>query len=48
VILRQTPQGQRVEPVQLKRLLKGGRSLDPGNLAEPLPTLASGDVLVVP
>jgi polysaccharide export outer membrane protein len=48
VILRQTPQGQIVEPVQLKRLLKGGRSLDPGNLAKPLPTLASGDVLVIP
>ncbi len=48
VILRQTGQGQVVEPVQLQRLLKGGRSLDPGNLAKPLPTLSSGDVLVIP
>lgn len=48
VILRQTPQGQVVEPVELKRLLKGGRSLDPGDLAKPLPTLSSGDVLVIP
>lgn len=48
VILRQTQQGQTVEPVQLQKLLKGGRSLDAGTLAKPLPTLSSGDVLVVP
>lgn len=48
VILRQTQQGQIVEPVQLQKLLKGGRSLNAGALAKPLPTLSSGDVLVVP
>ncbi|HUD30541.1 MAG TPA: polysaccharide biosynthesis/export family protein [Novosphingobium sp.] len=48
VILRQTPQGQVVEPVRLSRLLKGARALDAGALATPLPTLASGDVLVIP
>lgn len=48
VILRQTPQGQVVEPVRLSKLLKGGRSLDAGALSTPLPTLASGDVLVIP
>jgi polysaccharide export outer membrane protein len=48
VILRQTPQGQVVEPVRLSKLLKGGRSLEAGVLSTPLPTLASGDVLVIP
>jgi len=48
VILRQTATGQVVEPVALARLLKGGRTLDAGTLGKPLPTLKSGDVLVVP
>jgi len=48
VILRQTPTGQIVEPVELKKLLRGGRSLESGALSEPLPTLATGDVLVIP
>ncbi|MYL96605.1 polysaccharide transporter [Novosphingobium sp. FGD1] len=48
VIMRQTPQGEIVEPVRLKRLLKGGRSLKSGALSNPLPTLSSGDVLIVP
>jgi polysaccharide biosynthesis/export protein len=48
VILRQTAAGQVVEPVHLARLLKGARKLDAGALGKPLPTLSSGDVLVVP
>ncbi len=48
VILRQTPAGQVVEPVTLSRILKGGRKLDGGALRKPLPTLRSGDVLVIP
>lgn len=48
VILRQTADGQVVEPVHLGRLLKGARTLDAGTLGKPLPTLSSGDVLVVP
>lgn len=48
VILRQTPAGQVVEPVKLSTLLKGGRALDAGALANPLPILLSGDVLVIP
>ena len=48
VILRQTPNGQIVEPVELKKLLRGGRSLESGALSEPLPTLATGDVLAIP
>lgn len=48
VILRQTPTGQVVEPVKLSTLLKGGRALDAGALATPLPILLSGDVLVIP
>ena len=48
VILRQTPNGQLVEPVKLSTILKGGRSLAAGNLATPLPMLLSGDVLVIP
>jgi len=48
VILRQTPTGQTVEPVKLSTVLKGGRALNAGNLANPLPMLSSGDVLVIP
>ena len=48
VIMRQTPAGQIVEPVQLMKILKGARALDAGSLAQPLPMLLSGDVLVVP
>lgn len=48
VILRQTPHGEVVEPVALNKLLKGGRALDAGTLGKPLPTLSSGDVLVIP
>lgn len=48
VVLRQTSAGQVVEPVQLARLLKGGRAMDAGTLGKPLPVLQSGDVLVVP
>lgn len=48
VVLRQTAQGQIVERIQLNRLLKGGKVLRQGALATPLPTLSSGDVLVVP
>lgn len=48
VVLRQTSRGQAVERVALNRLLKGGRVLNAGTLAQALPTLSSGDVLVVP
>jgi polysaccharide export outer membrane protein len=48
VILRQTPGGQVVEPVQLARVLKGRRALPTGSLTKSLPMLLSGDVLVVP
>ncbi|WP_395334442.1 polysaccharide biosynthesis/export family protein [Novosphingobium sp. BL-8H] len=48
VILRQTPQGEVVEPVALNKLLKGRRALEAGGLDKPLPTLSSGDVLVIP
>lgn len=48
VILRQTPGGQVVEPVQLTRVLKGRRALQAGTLTNSLPMLLSGDVLVVP
>lgn len=48
VILRQTPSGQVVEPVELAKVLKGGRKLDAGPLSRALPTLRNGDVLVVP
>ncbi len=48
IILRQTPQGQTVEPVRLSRLLKGARGMDAGRLAIPLPVLGAGDVLVIP
>lgn len=48
VILRQTRNGQVVERVRLSSLLKGARSLQSGALATPLPTLQSGDVLLIP
>lgn len=48
VILRQTSRGQVVEPVALSKILQGGRQLDKGALASPLPILRSGDVLVIP
>lgn len=48
VILRQTPSGQSVERVRLAEVLKGGRGLSNGPQASPLPTLGSGDVLVIP
>lgn len=48
VILRQTPAGQVVEPVKLAAILKGRRRLGAGALAQSLPVLASGDVLVIP
>ncbi|MDX3899204.1 MAG: polysaccharide biosynthesis/export family protein [Sphingobium sp.] len=48
VVLRQTVAGQVVEPIQLARLLKGGRAMEAGTLGKPLPVLQSGDVLVVP
>lgn len=48
VVLRQTAAGQVVEPIQLARLLKGGRAMEAGTLGKPLPVLQSGDVLVVP
>lgn len=48
VILRQQPDGtQRVEPVALTTALKGRRALRVGATAT-LPTLKSGDVLVIP
>lgn len=48
VILRQTAQGQTVERLRLSRILKGGRAMDAGRLATPLPVLGAGDVLVIP
>jgi len=48
VILRQTSSGQSVERVRLSDVLKGSRSLANGPQANPLPTLSSGDVLVIP
>ncbi|MFT4055594.1 MAG: polysaccharide biosynthesis/export family protein [Novosphingobium sp.] len=48
VILRQTRAGQVVERIQLSKLLKGARSLNSGALGKPLPTLQSGDVLLIP
>lgn len=48
VILRQTPNGQTVEPVKLADILKGQRRLAAGALGEALPVLGSGDVLVIP
>lgn len=48
IILRQGAPEQVVEPVQLNRLLKGGRALELGKLSRSLPTLSSGDVLVIP
>ncbi len=49
VILRQRPDGsQLVEPVELTTVLKGSRALSAGALERALPTLGSGDVLVIP
>ncbi|WP_235037584.1 MULTISPECIES: polysaccharide biosynthesis/export family protein [unclassified Novosphingobium] len=48
IILRQTAQGQTVEPVRLSRVLKGARKMDSGRLTVPLPVLGAGDVLVIP
>jgi len=48
IILRQTVQGQSVERVRLSDVLKGSRGLSAGPQAIPLPTLGSGDVLVIP
>lgn len=49
VVLRQLPDGgQTVEPVRLNTVLKGGRALSAGRSGSPLPTLSSGDVLVIP
>jgi polysaccharide export outer membrane protein len=49
VILRQSADGsQVVEPVKLTTVLKGRRALRAGALANALPTLGSGDVLVIP
>jgi polysaccharide export outer membrane protein len=48
IILRQTAQGQSVERVRLSDVLRGSRGLSAGPQAIPLPTLGSGDVLVIP
>jgi Periplasmic protein involved in polysaccharide export len=48
VILRQTEQGQVVEPVRIAQILKGSRRLNSGALPQPIPVLRSGDVLVIP
>lgn len=48
VILRQSDNGQVVEPVRLAELLKGRRSLKAGVLPSPLQIMHSGDVLVIP
>jgi len=48
VILRQTRVGQVVERIKLSKLLKGARSLNSGALGTALPTLQSGDVLLIP
>lgn len=48
IILRQTAQGQIVERLRLSAVLKGARGIGQGHLAEPLPVLGVGDVLVVP
>lgn len=48
IILRRTPEGQVVERVKLAQVLKGSRGLRSGALADPLPVLRSGDVLVIP
>lgn len=49
VILRQRPDGsQVVEPIELTMILKGRRALSAGALERALPTLGSGDVLVIP
>jgi polysaccharide biosynthesis/export protein len=48
VLLRQTAAGQVVLPVDFSRVLKGGHALDAGLQGTALPTLAAGDVLVIP
>lgn len=48
VILRQTPNGQVVEHLHISGILKGGPGLDSEDLANALPVLKSGDVLVIP
>ncbi|WP_022681762.1 polysaccharide biosynthesis/export family protein [Sphingobium bisphenolivorans] len=48
VILRQTPEGQVVEPVRIAQILKGSRRLNRGALPEKIPVLRSGDILVIP
>lgn len=48
IILRRTSEGQVVERVKLAQVLKGSGGLRPGALADPLPVLRSGDVLVIP
>lgn len=48
IILRQTATGQIVERVSLINVLKGGRRLEAGEQANPIPMLRSGDVLVIP
>lgn len=48
VILRQTPNGQVVEHLNISGILKGGPGLDSEDLANALPVLKSGDVLVIP
>jgi polysaccharide export outer membrane protein len=48
VILHETPHGQSVEPVHLSDVLKGGKGVDAGEQARPIPVLRSGDVLVIP
>lgn len=48
VILRQTAGGQVVQRVHLADILKGSRGLRAGTQPDALPTLASGDVLVIP
>lgn len=47
-LLRQTAAGQVVLPVDLSRVLKAGHALDAGLQRSTLPTLAAGDVLVIP
>lgn len=48
VIMHRMPSGETVQRVDLSDVLKGGRSLKSGPQTKVLPTLASGDVLVVP
>ncbi|MCL6730107.1 polysaccharide biosynthesis/export family protein [Sphingomonas hankyongi] len=48
VILRETRNGQTAERVSLSDVLRGARGIEPGEQARPIPTLRSGDVLVIP